>query len=55
MFVQVRFQVLDATYNNNHILNFGCSTQQQKAIMFHSEGKFLNPKPLIYLFLVLGT
>jgi hypothetical protein len=27
--------------------------QQQEAIMFHNEGKFLNPKTLIYLFLVL--
>jgi len=27
--------------------------QQQKIIMFHNEGKLLNRKPLIYLFLVL--
>jgi hypothetical protein len=46
---------LDATYNSNHILDFGFSTQQQEAIMFHSEGKFLNRKPLIFLFLVLGA
>jgi len=29
--------------------------QQQETIMFHNEGKFLNLKPLIYLFLVLGA
>jgi hypothetical protein len=56
MFVQVCFQVLDATCNNNnHILDFGCNTQQQKIIMFHNEGKLLNLKPLIYLFIVLET
>jgi hypothetical protein len=38
-----------------HILDFGCNTQQQEAIKFHSEGKLLNLKPLIYLFLVLGA
>jgi hypothetical protein len=29
--------------------------QQQKIIMFHNEDKFLNPKPVIYLFMVLGA
>ncbi len=46
---------MDTTYNNNHILDFGCSTQQQETITFHSESKFLNPKPLIYLFFGFGS
>ncbi len=47
------FQVLNATYNRNHVLDFRFSTQQQEAIMFHREGKFLKCRPLIFLFLVL--
>jgi hypothetical protein len=59
MFLDLLFTVyatsFGATCNNNHILDFRCSTQQQKIIMSHNEGKLFNPKPLVYLFLVLGA